>query len=1201
MSFCHELGCWTDGRPASCSGSDRIRKHDAVRGHSPSGRFSLGLLIQAIGTLGLLMFAASAFAAAEPRFRRFGIEDGLPAGWVTEMTEDRDGYLWLATRDGLARYDGVEFRRYQFDPRNPDGIPCADVQTVFQTSQGRLLVGCSDTGLAELVDAESGRFRRFAAEAKVIGLADWSVFTIDEDARGQIWLGTYYEGLIRFDPNTGSLKRLSDLQTLPEPLHHAVVIELLIHDHLLYAGTSAGLWVIAPEQSVLTTAPLFGTDTVSSLMHDGDAVLVAASLQVQRVRVIDEAVQTEPLPITIPNYVDGLARDRQGTLWIATLAGVIEAPDVGSPRLIASRRAVSSSLPDNKLTDALIDREGGLWLSTSGAGIAYLRPDWQRFEIFENDPLDPQSLPSDRMQAVAICPDGSQFAISLAGDLVQLDQGLVRAARLPLTAVTALHCDRRGQLWVGADKGLQQVAPNGRVLRRFDATDGLPPGRVGLISDGANDEIWLATTASGVARIRPDGAILALQTREQGIVVPSFEQLLLAPDQRMWLADGQGLRVFDPVCACFKGIDGVAHRVETFAFIGDNRLLAFSAGELIELEMVDATHVRERRRIGATEGLPPTAAASLLPVGAERFWLTSARGLYDVNLERGRAYQIAPHLGSALQFGLRPTAHARDGVFLDATLSGVMRTRTDAPTLQLPAPTLRLQAATVEHEDGRRSQWPVGGVWALAHDDRNLQVSARLLSLLEASGNRYWYWLEGSESGYGQASDHPFREFARLPPGEYRLHVRAENSLGMPARDELVQALIVHPPWWQTRLAYVLYALLAIALVLVILKSYQRQLKARHRLQLQAMRAELAAKADQAKTEFLADIGHEIRTPMSGVLGMADLLLGESLSNTQRRWVQTIKRSGQHMLSLINDLLDLSRIEAGQLLLTPTPVRLAELLQDVALMESSLLAAKQQSLQIDCPATLHLMVDDKRLRQIVINLLGNACKFTPSGGAIRITATASVAQIDIAVQDQGPGLSDDERGRLFARFAQTDLGRSQGGSGLGLAICQRLVHAMSGSITLESELGRGSTFVVHLPGSMLLPATNESAHAVNDATVELQGLRVLVVEDDPVLAEILLGLLARLDVAARLAPQALSALSELATSPVDVVLSDLDLPGVDGLALAGLIRQQFPGVRLAAMTARVDPEAGQEALAAGFERFARKPLDVDALRQLLSP
>ncbi|AVP98971.1 hypothetical protein C7S18_18115 [Ahniella affigens] len=1202
MSFFRNLGCGIGWWAADRRELTGTTKHDGVRGDSPSTGARPYSWLRAFAGLCLMLVAVTVFAAAEPRFRRFGIEDGLPAGWVTEMTEDRDGYLWLATRDGLARYDGVNFKRYQFDPRNPDGIPCADVQTVFQTSQGRILVGCSDTGLAELVDAESGRFRRFATEAKVIGLDDWSVFTIDEDAKGQVWLGTYYEGVIRFDPSSGALSRLSDLQTLPESLHHAVVIELLIHDGLLHAGTSAGLWIIAPGTRVLTETPLFAADTVSSLMHDGDAVLVAASLHVHRVVVADAAVRSEPLPIAIPNYVDGLARDRQGILWIATLAGVIEAPPTGPTRLVASRRAVTSSLPDNKLTDALIDREGGLWLSTSGAGIAYLRPDWQRFEIFENDPLDPGSLPSDRMQAVAICPDGSQFAISLAGDLVRLDPSLVRIGRLPLTAVTALHCDRQGQLWVGADTGLQQVDQSGTVRRRFSTADGLPPGRVGLIADGANGDIWLATTASGVARLQADGAVLTLQTREQGIVVPSFEQLLLAPDQRMWLADGQGLRVFDPACACLRGVEGILHRVETFAFIDRTRLLAFSAGELIELEIVDATHLRERRRLGAADGLPPTAAASLLPVAKERFWLTTARGLYDIDLHRGRALQIAPHLGSALQFGLRPTAQVRDGVFLDATLSGVMRTRTVSSGLQLPAPVLRLQAATVEHDDGSRSQWPAGGVWSLAHDDRNLQVSARLLSLLEASGNRYWYWLEGSESGYGQASDHPFREFARLPPGDYRLHVRAENSVGMPASVELIQNLIVRPPWWRTWVAYAGYAVLVIALVLLILKAYQRQLKARHHLQMQAMRAELAAKADQAKTEFLADIGHEIRTPMSGVLGMADLLLGESLTDTQNRWVQTIKRSGQYMLSLINDLLDLSRIEAGQLLLTPTPVRLAELLHDVAQMEASLLAAKQQTLQIDCPPTLELQVDGKRLRQILINLLGNACKFTPHGGAIRIVVTVSDTEIEIAVHDQGPGLSADERARLFARFAQTDLGRSQGGSGLGLAICQRLVHAMAGTINLVSEPGQGSTFVVQLPGSMRLPeAVGSTPEARDRPSAGLEGLQVLVVEDDPVLAEILLKLIARLGVHARLAPQALSALAELATAPVDVVLSDLDLPGVDGLALAGMIRQQFPSVRLVAMTARVDSEAATAALAAGFQKFARKPLDPDALRDLLSP
>lgn len=1157
---------------------------------------------QALSALCCCLLAGVVFAAAEPRFKRLGIEDGLPAGWVTEMTEDRDGYLWLATRDGLARYDGIGFKRYQYDPRNPESIPCADVQTVFQTQSGRLLVGCSDTGLAELVDAESGRFRRFDAAAKAIGLADWSVFTIDEDEAGQIWLGTYYEGLIRLDLTQGSLARLSTVQALPDALNHAVVIELVVNQGRIFAGTSAGLWVIEPGRAVLTPTALFASDTVSSLMPDGNAVLVAASLQLQRVSIDGRDVRSEKLPISIPNFVDGLARDRQGTLWVATLAGVMEVPAQGEPRLIAARRALSSSLPDSKLTDALVDREGGLWLSTSGAGIAYLRPDWQRFEIFEHDPLDPKSLPSERMQAVAICPDGNQYAISLAGDLVRLNPDLQRVQRLPLTAVTALHCDGEGRLWVGADTGLHQISASGQVQRFFGVGQGLPPGRVGLITDGANGELWLATIASGVARLAADGTVLSLQTREQGIVVPSFEQLLLAPDQRMWLADAQGLRVFDPDCRCFQAITGVEHRVEAFAFVDAQHLLAFSAGELLELELMSATEVRERSRIGAAQGLPPTAAASLVPIRDRRFWLTTARGLYEIDLSRGQARPLAPHLGSVLQFGLRPTAWYRDGNFIDATVAGLLRTHPDAPELRLPKPKLLLQPATIEHEDGTRSQWSVDRAWELAYDDRNLNVSARLLSFLDGGGNRYWYWLEGSESGYGQASEYPFREFARLPPGGYRLHVRAENSLGQAAESDLVHEVRVRPPWWQTIWAYVSYGLLALLLLGLGLQAYQRQIKARHALQLQAMRAELAAKADQAKTEFLADIGHEIRTPMSGVLGMADLLLGETLSETQQRWVLTIKRSGQHMLSLINDLLDLSRIEAGQLLLEPAPVVLAELMQEVAAMEAALLAAKQQTLVLDCPSGLHLQADAKRLRQILINLLGNASKFTPVGGRISMTAFSDASGAQIAVQDQGPGMSEAECARLFARFAQTALGRSHGGSGLGLAICQRLVHAMAGRISLSSKPGEGSRFVVHLPATMLLEASTDASMSLpvpGSDLRPLRGLRVLIVEDDPVLAEILPGLLARLGVQATVASQALSALAELAAAPVDVVLSDLDLPSLDGFALAGLIRQQFPKVRLLAMSARTDPEAELQALAAGFARFARKPLNEQSLRELL--
>jgi len=1159
------------------------------------GTSNIGLPMMVLLMFVLAGMSSSSATTAEPRFRRLGLEHGLTSGWVTEMSEDRDGAIWFATRDGLARYDGIGFRHYAHDPKDPTSIPCADVQTVYPARNGRIYVGCSDAGFAELVDAVNGRFERYAGPAASVGLTNWSVFTIDEDAAGRLWLGTYQEGLVRFDPETAQMQRLSQLQAVPEALDTAIVIELVVDQGRVLAGTSVGLWVVTPGTPIANDQPLLAKQTITSLLREDTGVLVSAGLTVQRLTHENGAFRLTPIDLPITNYVDGLARDHDGVLWVATLAGVIEAPNGTPPRTILPRRALPASLPDPKLTDALVDREGGLWLSTSGAGVAYLRRDWRMIELFEHDPLDSGSLPPERMQAVAQCPNGQQWAASLPGELIRIDGGVKRAGRVTATAVTALYCDSGNRLFVGSDRGLHRFDDIAAEQYRWTTAEGLPASAVSLIVEGTDADLWIATTSGGIARIKENGSVIPFTTREQGIVAPSFEQLLRAPDGGIWLGDGEGLRVFDATCACFKAIEGIKQRVESFVFTAPDRLHVYSSGSLQSFRVNGPREIMPISAIGPDQGLPVTNASTLVAVDATHLWMTSARGLFAIDLSGGTAKTLGSHLGGAMQFGLRPTATIQNGVFLDASLGGVIRAHPGSDT-ELPEPAvLTMMPATLEQVDGQVTPLLPGAPWVLGPTDRLLSVSARLLSYIDPTANRYQFWLEGSESDFGQPTAQAMREYARLPAGDYRLHVRAVDALGVPARTEVIQEIHVLPPWWRTPFAYVAWAALLILAVFVGFVLYRRRLKTRHEFQMSELRAQLAARANQAKSDFLADIGHEIRTPMSGVIGMADLLLGEPLDPTPKRWTQTIKRSGQHMLGLINDLLDVSRIEAGQLVLSPENTLLIDVLEDVGAMESSLLAARQQRLAIDCPAGLSVSVDVRRLRQILINLLGNACKFTPDHGVLRMRVDVGDDGDDgvrIAVIDQGPGLTNEELTTLFARFAQTDLGRHAGGSGLGLIISRRLAEAMDGRIEVTSAPGQGTCFTLVLPNTIVRTGSAIADRPAAAIPIDhpLAGRRVLLVEDDIPIGEAIAGLLTRLGAQVVTAHDSLSALTDLDTHRFDWVISDLDLPGLDGFALAGVILARYPGIHLVAISARSEADTEQRALAAGFAAFLRKPV-----------
>lgn len=383
-----------------------------------------------------------------------------------------------------------------------------------------------------------------------------------------------------------------------------------------------------------------------------------------------------------------------------------------------------------------------------------------------------------------------------------------------------------------------------------------------------------------------------------------------------------------------------------------------------------------------------------------------------------------------------------------------------------------------------------------------------------------------------------------------------------------------------------------------------------------------AEAAAQTKSEFLANMSHEIRTPMTAILGYVDLLREPDLSEVDRNQaIETVHRNGQHLLAIINDILDISKIEAGRMTFERLSCSPQQMIEDTLALMSARAAEKQLELKADFigPIPESIQTDPTRVRQILVNLVGNALKFTATGSVRLVTQLTSVPdgtprRLRIDVIDSGIGMSENQVRNLFQPFTQADstMTRQYGGTGLGLAISQRLARMLGGDITVSSETGRGSCFTVTLDPGEVVMASVSAAPTTKAAPVEtqpsaespLQGAFILIVDDAPDNRKLLSFHIKKNGGTFELAENGDIAVQKIRAArsarPYDVILMDMQMPVLDGYGAATLLRSEGEQTPIIALTAHAMTGDREKCLNAGCDDFLSKPIDRVALIERLA-
>jgi signal transduction histidine kinase/ligand-binding sensor domain-containing protein/CheY-like chemotaxis protein/HPt (histidine-containing phosphotransfer) domain-containing protein len=1174
--------------------------------------------------------------------------EGLPQGTVWATLQDSQGFIWLGTEDGLVRFDGHELVRYAYSPGARGGLPGNYIYQIAEDAHHDLWIVIKDAGVARWNRA-SDTFTVYRHDpANPQSLASNATNTVLVDGRGRIWVGTRDAGLNILDPASGHVERLRHEPNDPASLTDDRIDSLALdRAGNLWIGTEAGLDRRKPDggfihfRHLATDPHSLSGNQISSVLEDQSGALWVGTLDggLNRMEQSGRVTQTfrhDPIRKTSLSADDvrAVLEDQAGHLWVGTAEG-LDLLDRSTGEFNHYRHDASDaeSLRDSFVMSLYEDAAGLVWIGTRAGGVGRWDP-----RSWELGAHRPPWLGDKLVTAFADAPNGKVWIASLGGGLVQFDGATGEAANIDTIVgrpnavgdqrVMSLHQDARGTLWIGTmGSGLRKLTPDGRVesipVRAGDPRS-LSAAGIMTIYEARSGRIWIGTHGGGADVLDPSSGLirqLPYGIQAGAVTAPNVTAIAEDPSGNFWIGtDGGGLvlvRADGTLIKAFRHDPNdltslPANTVWALAIDGRGRVwIGTDGGGLAQVVgSAAAANAIRFRIVSHDDGLSSDTIYGVLTDSAGRLWLSGNAGLMRFDPDTGAVKTLHRERGlQGEEFDFNAFHRMRDGrlcfggpggfnIFDPSRLSENRRpprlALTGLEVLGVPAP------SAVPY-------WLLDRI-AVDHRASVISLDFGALDFTSPKRNRLAYRMVGLTDQWIDLGSQHRISLTNLDAGDHLLEVRAANADSVWSESPLRLTIHRDPAPWRSPWAYAAYSLAALGLIAYRLRLQRRKFReiiaARERLESEvALRTrELVesnrqlADAARAKSNFLDRMSHELRTPMNGVVGMTELLARTPLSSTQGRLTQTIRSSAQVLLRIVNDLLDLSKIQAGKVQLESLPIDLVPLLEECTALFMGAAHAKGVELIVCPPANdrRNLIGDPLRVRQILMNLIGNAVKFTAQG---EVAVKADIdypaperANVHISVADTGIGMDAATIARIFEPFTQADESTTRrfGGSGLGLAICRELADLLGGTITVESGPEVGSTFKLSLPLKF-------EAESGRRGPAPLPARRAHILTRRPALAESLarhvsaMGLTVFTDDRDRAAQ---------AATREDVVI--VDAGGYQDYlrAYANSVRWSRPALVVVASAAEIESSGLGPTISAGT--LVSKPVHRDALYEALS-
>lgn len=1171
----------------------------------------------------------------------YTMDDGLAANRVYSILQDSCGFMWFGTDDGLSRFDGIKFKNYYLS-EYINATTSNSVKKIFIDRRGKMWIGL-DSGIV-IYDSQTDTFRPFNAKTETgetiqtyvvdmiedndgevwiatngKGLYRFSpndeirlrvyrnipgesncisqniLMTLQQDSKQNIWIGTYSEGLCCFDKHKNTFVTYKR-SNLPDSLSDNSIQKILEDSHgNLWIGTfQNGLDLFNPATRTFTNYQDKSPNNLLYHIHDikeyrpGELFISSDNgigiFKADKGEIIQSDNPNLKIRTGANKFIYSIYIDKEESLWLGSYFDGIKFYSAFQNNFKYYSCSLSATAQAGKVVNVIKEgKDDQYWIGTDDNGIFRFNAKTQEITPFR----DAASIGTTYYCIHDLLVDGDKLYAATYGrgmEVFDLKTGKVESylynpedsTSISSSRVFILYKASNGYIYVGTSNGICCYNPQQKKFTRM----GSFAGRISAIIEDYHGKIWIGTSISGLYSYNiKTGKTTAYQRSDNPNSITKNVITTLAIDnrKRLWVGTyGQGL--------CRYNEDS------------DN----FTRYDHLEL--------------------PNKIITSIIPKG-DLLWISTNKGLavYNPDTEYLKTYSKSNGLYNE-QFTPRSGVESSDGKLFLGSTGGFcyffpqdLRENTYNPPVVLTNMTIfgKEVQANIPDSSIQRSIGYTDEI-ILEYNQSMIGFDFAALSYIAPKENNYQYMLEGLDSGWQfTKGNNNHLSYANLPAGEYVLRIKGTNSDKIWSSNEIQLKIKVLPPFLQSQLAYIIYAIMLLIILLLTVWYYIKRTEKRQKARMKRLNDEKEKELYNAKIDFFTNIAHEIRTPLSLIIGPLEYLMKTtSINNVYGEYLSIIEQNYKRLYALVTQLLDFRKVDSGAYKLSYDSYRVKDTIAKVTCIFE--LSTRQKKISIDTSSIsekLTMVTDEEAFTKIISNLLSNALKYAKS--RISVTATENDSEIIITVTDDGIGITDQEKTKIFDAFYQvknnSELNKL--GIGIGLHMTRSLIQLMNGKIEAKDrEDGKsGVAISVHFPKQAAISAAppmkrvedtiiaeisteeGEPESILPDEPIKKQ-YAVMVVDDNPEILDFLSKILSE-EYFVISASSGEEALLILEKNNIDLIISDVMMEEMDGFELCGKIKTDIniSHVPVILLTAKTDTESKIKGLESGADAYIEKP------------